>query len=759
MDFILHSVEDVLKNEFGSSMADENVHILDPFTGTGTFITRLLQSGIIPADRLPHKYKHEIHANEIVLLAYYIAAINIEATYHGLLAGNVTGEEDDNDTIPFMEYQPFEGICLTDTFQMAEKADMIDELLEENSARRKRQQKLDIRVIIGNPPYSAGQESANDNNANVQYPALDERIRTTYAAQSSATNKNALYDSYIRAIRWSSDRIKDCGVIGFVTNGGFIEANTADGLRKCLVEEFSNLYIFHLRGNQRTSGERSRKEGGKIFGSGSRSPIAISVLVKNPEAKEHGKIYFHDIGDYLTREQKLEIVSEFGSITGITEKDAWQTIEPDEFGDWVNQRDPFFDTYMNLGDKRNKNHPSIFSVYANGLKTNADSFMYNFSKANLEMNINGFIDFYKKEMNRYKASGVKQPPEKFVEYRADKINWHSGIMPKLARGSYEAYQEHKITKSLYRPFAAQWGYYCGFYNQRVSLLPQIFPKPESENLVICLTLAGTKGFSVLLSDTLPDLHLIGDAQCFPLYLYEKSKLDTGLFAQAGDSDYQRKDAITDEALEHFQSAYPGAEINKEDIFYYIYGLLHSEDYRERYADNLSKQLPRIPRVKQYADFAAFSQAGRNLADLHLNYETIDLNNQAALSGSLNLRITPEGVKGGQDDDFYVTKMKFAKKGDKTKVVYNSKITIENIPEEAYDYVVNGKPALEWVMERQAVTTHKDSGITNDANDWAIETMNNPRYPLELFLRVINVSLRTQEIVRGLPPLRILKAIP
>lgn len=759
VDFILHSVEDVLKNEFGSSMADENVHILDPFTGTGTFITRLLQSGIIPADRLPHKYKHEIHANEIVLLAYYIAAINIEATYHGLLAGNVTGEEDDNDTIPFMEYQPFEGICLTDTFQMAEKADMIDELLEENSARRKRQQKLDIRVIIGNPPYSAGQESANDNNANVQYPALDERIRTTYAAQSSATNKNALYDSYIRAIRWSSDRIKDCGVIGFVTNGGFIEANTADGLRKCLVEEFSNLYIFHLRGNQRTSGERSRKEGGKIFGSGSRSPIAISVLVKNPEAKEHGKIYFHDIGDYLTREQKLEIVSEFGSITGITEKDAWQTIEPDEFGDWVNQRDPFFDTYMNLGDKRNKNHPSIFSVYANGLKTNADSFMYNFSKANLEMNINGFIDFYKKEMNRYKASGVKQPPEKFVEYRADKINWHSGIMPKLARGSYEAYQEHKITKSLYRPFAAQWGYYCGFYNQRVSLLPQIFPKPESENLVICLTLAGTKGFSVLLSDTLPDLHLIGDAQCFPLYLYEKSKLDTGLFAQAGDSDYQRKDAITDEALEHFQSAYPGAEINKEDIFYYIYGLLHSEDYRERYADNLSKQLPRIPRVKQYADFAAFSQAGRNLADLHLNYETIDLNNQAALSGSLNLRITPEGVKGGQDDDFYVTKMKFAKKGDKTKVVYNSKITIENIPEEAYDYVVNGKPALEWVMERQAVTTHKDSGITNDANDWAIETMNNPRYPLELFLRVINVSLRTQEIVRGLPPLRILKAIP
>lgn len=243
-------------------------------------------------------------------------------------------------------------------------------------------------------------------------------------------------------------------------------------------------------------------------------------------------------------------------------------------------------------------------------------------------------------------------------------------------------------------------------------------------------------------------------------MHEKSKLDTGLFAQAGDSDYQRKDAITDEALEHFQSAYPGAEISKEDLFYFIYGLLHSEDYRERYADNLSKQLPRIPRVESYADFAAFSQAGRDLAYLHLNYETLDLNAQVTLTGSLKgLRVTQQGIMGGEPSDYRVTKMKFAKKGDKTKVIYNSKITIENIPEEAYDYVVNGKPALEWVMERQAVTTHKDSGITNDANDWAIETMNNPRYPLELFLRVINVSLRTQEIVRGLPPLRILKAIP
>ena len=392
VDFILQSVEDVLKTEFKTSMADKNVHILDPFTGTGTFITRLLQSGIIPPDRLPEKYKNEIHANELVLLAYYIAAINIEATYHGILTGNLSGENDDLIFEP--EYEPFTGICLTDTFQMGEKADLVDELLEENSARRKRQQELDIRVIIGNPPYSSGQESANDNNANVQYPKLDERIRSTYAARSSATNKNALYDSYIRAIRWSSDRIKDRGVIGFVTNGGFIEANTADGLRKCLVEEFSNLYVFHLRGNARTSGERRRKEKDNVFGQGTRTPIAVSILVKNPQSAEHGKIYFHDIGDYLTRDQKLETVSELGSIAGISQKGGWQAIQPDAFGDWLNQRDPLFDTYISLGEKKNKNVATIFESHSSGVKTNRDTWCYNYSLKTVEKNINQCIAFY-----------------------------------------------------------------------------------------------------------------------------------------------------------------------------------------------------------------------------------------------------------------------------------------------------------------------------------------------------------------------------
>jgi len=754
VDFIIHSVEDVLKTEFNSSMADENVHILDPFTGTGTFIARLLQSGIIPEDRLPEKYKNEIHANELVLLAYYIAAINIEATYHGILTANVSGEQDDLIFEP--AYEPFNGICLTDTFQMGEKADLVDELLEVNSARRKRQQELDIRVIIGNPPYSAGQESANDNNANVQYSKLDERIRSTYAANSAATNKNSLYDSYIRAIRWSSDRIKDRGVIGFVTNGGFIEANTADGLRRCLVEEFSNLYVFHLRGNQRTSGERSRKEGGKIFGSGSRAPIAISILVKNPESNEHGKIYFHDIGDYLSREQKLEIVSEFRSITGITQQQDWQTIEPDEFGDWLNQRDPNFDTYIGMGDKKDKAATTIFESYANGLKSNCDVWIYNSSASIVDQNMQIFIGFYKLEMDRYHAANTAEKAVDFIDYDDSKINWHSGIVPKLQRGNFEPFDEKKKVKSLYRPFHRQWAYYCSFYNQRVSRLPDMFPDQDSENLVICLTLAGTKGFSLLISDVIPDLHLVGDAQCFPLYLYQQQEEKMDMFNQDGEAGYQRKDAITAEALEHFQSAYPGRSVSKESIFYYTYGLLHSEDYRERYADNLVKQLPRIPRMKTYADFAAIAQTGRDLAALHLNYESVALNTQARLNGSLKgLKITEQSVKGGDDADFYVTKIKFAKKGDKSRVIYNGKITIENIPEEAYDYVVNGKPALEWVMERQAVTTDKNSGIVNDSNDWAIDTMSNPRCPLELFLRVITVSLKTQEIVKRLPKLDVL----
>lgn len=746
VDFIIHSVNDILKNEFNQTLGSENVHIIDPFTGTGTFITRLMQSGLISKEQLAHKYKNEIHANEIVLLAYYIAAINIESVYHDLMREN--GEVD---------YEPFDGICLTDTFQLHEKEDLVSVLLEANSGRRKRQKELDIRVIIGNPPYSAGQDSANDNNQNVAYPLLDEKIRNTYAKYSKATLKNALYDSYIRAIRWASDRIKDAGVIGFVSNAGFIETNTGDGLRKCLAEEFSSIYIFHLRGNQRTSGELSRKEGGKIFGSGSRAPIAISILVKNPNAKEHGNIYFHDIGDYLSREKKLEKIIELVSIKGITNNNAWTLITPDKHNDWLNQRDDSFGDHISLGDKKNKKSVTLFNTYSGGIKSNRDAWAFNFSHNYLEIKTKESIAFFNSEVDRFKLdinSDLKV--ESFINYDKARFSWDYANKIDLQKGRKYDFDKSCLVAASYRPFTKTWLYFNRNLLNRVYQLPKYFPDIKADNTLICVTGAGSgKDFSVLITKNISELHFISTSQCFPYYFYEfkNTQSESDLFNEAGQEPVlERREAITNEGLTLFTSTYPTETISKEDVFYYIYGLLHSEDYKARYADNLSKELPRIPCVKKASDFWGFSKAGRELAELHINYESV-------APYPVNYKEGKLAVDMLEAADFRVTQMKFAKgkngeKYDKTTVTYNSKITMQDIPLEAYEYVVNGKPALEWVMERQAVTTHKDSGITNDANDWAIDTMHNPRYPLELFQRVITLSLETMKIVNALPKLDI-----
>lgn len=747
VDFIIHSVNDVLKSEFGKTFADDNVHVLDPFTGTGTFINRLLQSGLIPADRLTYKYKNEIHANEIVLLAYYIASINIETVYH-----------DQMKTVnPDLEYAPFEGICLTDTFEMYEKEDLVSKVLIDNSARRKRQKNLDIRVIMGNPPYSAGQSSENDNNANVKYPSLDSRIEATYAKESTATLQKNLYDSYIRAIRWASDRIKDCGVIGFVTNGGYIDSNSADGLRKCLADEFSSLYFFHLRGNARTSGEQRRKEKDNVFGQGTRTPILIAVLVKNPDAKQHGQIYFHDIGDYLSREEKLEKISDLVSINGITAIDGWTTITPDAHNDWLNQRDDSFNEFIEMGNKKEKVALSIFDNFSQGILTARDSWIYQFSRQKLENNIHNLINFYNTERERVQPLIQSQPHKDIggiVNNDSAKISWTANLKKDVQRNRSLMFAIQSLYKSTYRPFTKSWMYFNRQLNERVYQMPQIFPLVDSENLVISINVNPKKDFCVLLLNNIPDFHALGDVQCFPLYLYQENTIqtsDTDLFSQTEsnttDGKYTRKDAISDDGFKHFQDSYPTETLSKEDIFYYVYGLLHSEDYRIRYADNLSKELPRIPCVKKTEDFWVFSKAGRDLAYWHLNYETVE-------PYKAKLDLGGKSLKQLEDKDFYVTKMKFPKKDQKDTVVYNNSITIREIPLEAYDYVVNGKSALEWVMERQGVSTHKESGIENDANDWAIETMGDAKYPLELFLRVITVSLETTKIVRSLPKLDI-----
>ncbi|GGY21292.1 DNA damage-inducible protein [Rhodanobacter panaciterrae] len=597
VDFIIHSVDHILRTEFGESLGSKNVHILDPFTGTGTFITRLMQSGLISPEQLKHKYKHEIHANEIVLLAYYIAAINIEAAYHDIVGG---------------DYVPFEGICLTDTFQMYEKDDLVDALLVDNSARRKRQKKLDIRVIVGNPPYSAGQKSENDNADNVTYPYLDERIRRTYAARSKATLAKGLYDSYIRAIRWASDRVGDSGVIGFVTNAGFLDANTADGLRQCLAEEFGSIHVFHLRGNQRTAGELSRKEGGKIFGSGSRAPIAISLLVKNPHAAEHGRVFFHDIGDYLNREDKLDKIKAFRSIAGIGEANAWQSITPDAHGDWLKQRDDSFGEFIALGDKKGDGL-KLFDNFSQGVLTARDAWCYNSSHSAVSDNMARMIAFYNDEVVRFGTAHAgldkksrETQVDSFIDTDSTRISWTSNIKQELIKDRQFAFDAVCVTPSLYRPFTKQWVYFNRRFNERVYQLPRIFPDAETKNRVICalgtgskkdfsaliaevapnfdsmekgqcfpehlyemdataaiaasseqraasseqraassensipfgslkaanppnrvicLTLSGTKGFSALMTDTLPDNHLIGDAQCFPMFLYETEETE------------------------------------------------------------------------------------------------------------------------------------------------------------------------------------------------------------------------------------------
>ncbi|MBL1148326.1 MAG: DEAD/DEAH box helicase [Pseudomonadota bacterium] len=740
VDFIIHSVNDVLQSEFGETLGSKGVHIIDPFTGTGTFITRLLQSGLIKPEELPHKYRHEIHANEIVLLAYYIAAINIEAAYHGIAGG---------------DYQPFEGICLTDTFQLYEADDLISKYLADNSDRRMRQKELDIRVIIGNPPYSAGQKNENDNSANVDYPSLDDDIRSTYVANSTAKLKNALYDSYIRAIRWGSDRLGKSGVMAYVSNAGWIDGNAMDGLRKCLAEEYSSIYVFHLRGNQRTQGELSRKEGGKIFGSGSRAPIAITLFVKNPKAKEHGKIYFHDIGDYLTQQQKLDIIRGFKSVSGIAEQNFWQEIVPDDHNDWINQRDDSFDLFIVTGNKGKSNEKAIFENYSLGLMTTRDAWCFNYSAQELTRNIIKMVSFYNTELDRYIANPHRNTANisDFVSSDGAKIKWSNNLKGDLEKNRKLEFNTNNIRVSLYRPFSKQWVYFDRSLNERQAQLRKIFPSGDFDNLVICTTGTGeTQNFSALMCNAVPEYKTHYNGQNFPLKIYESSnECDAGLFAgQDAEDGYRVKDGITDEGLAHFKAAYPGESITKEDIFYYIYGLLHSEEYRTRYADNLSKQLPRIPCVKKAADFWTFSKAGRDLAELHVGYESVKPYEAKLETGSKKL----SELKA---EDYYVTKMKFKKKGDKTKVVYNARITISDIPEEAYDYVVNGKPALEWVMDRQCVKTDKASGIVNDANLWATETMGNAKYPLELFLRVITVSLETMKIVRSLPKLDIATA--
>jgi predicted helicase len=730
VDFIIHSTNDVLNKEFGRGIGDKNVHILDPFTGTGTFITRLLQSGLISKNDLKRKYLEELHANEIVLLAYYIAAVNIENTYHDLSRD--------------IGFQAFDGICLTDTFQISETEEnekLFSDMFPKNSERVVEQKQVPIQVIISNPPYSIGQKSANDDAQNQVYQKLDERIANTYSRQSTGGLNKSLYDAYIKAFRWSTDRLdgKNGGVICFVSNGSWIDGNAQDGFRKVLEREFSVIYVLNLRGNQRTSGELSRREGGKIFGSGSRTPISITLLVKKPESSQNkARIYYHDIGDYLKREDKLSKVSEFKSM--LNPNIDLVEIKPNEKGDWINMRSSHFDSLIPITPKKKYEvkSDSFFVTYSLGLSTNRDAWVYNFNKESIRSNMCRMIEFYNSELVRLQ----KFPKDKILKSlnsNPTKISWSVNLKKDIKNLTKHSYKGEAIKESSYRPFCNQHVYFDRPFIERPGLNMAFFPTEELGNKVICVSPSPNDALSVLITDNMANLHYNGDTQCYPMYYYEEAvKNSPTLFQQTEKQGFVRKNNISDYILDRAQKQY-GKRVMREDIFYYIYGFLHSPKYRTTFSNDLKKTLPRIPLVDDVRDFWKFNKAGKALADLHIEYETAP--------PYKGVKVTGESAKF-----FEVTKMRFPKKDEKNTIIYNSKITISNIPDKAYQYVVNGKSAIDWIMERYQVTTHKASGIRNDPNDWAKE-VSNPRYILDLLLSVINVSVQTVDIVNDLPKVK------
>lgn len=695
VDFIVHSVDDVLKKHFDKSLASKNVHILDPFTGTGTFIVRTLtylkeqmDAGKISLADITRKFTQELHANEIVLLSYYIAAINIEATFN-----EISGKEEG--------YVPFEGIVLTDTFESTETEDTLDDdYFGTNDERLKRQQEVPITAIISNPPYSAKQTSVNDNNANLKYPRLDLRLAETYVSNSTATNKNNLYDSYIRAFRWASDQIGDNGVIGFVSGAGFIDGNTADGMRKSFYEEFNQLYIFNLRGDQRTQGETSRKEGGKIFGSGSRTPIAISILVK--DGSDNHEVHYHDIGDYLSREDKLSILRDKESILNID----WQSVVPDKNNDWINQRDENYLNYSALADEKN----SIFLDRGIGYSSSRDSWVVGFSKDSITCNTKRLTEEFNSQVeNVSDQSKLLMDPTK--------INWSDDLLKRWSKREKIDYNQSDFRYIQYRPFTKKWVNNLRPLIKRPSFWNKAFGETNTEKNLF-LNIGSGKRSSSLISKEISDYQLLFNTKSIPLYSFDNN-------------------ALLDKRIINIKHNWLDLFDNDINVLEYVYGVLHSSEYRKNYANDLQKSLPRIPLLKNKETYV---EIGHKLAELHLNYE-----DQPIWDG-VEVEISKP--------DYRVKKMKHPKMRnaqgklvpDNTKIIYNESITIKNIPEQAYDYVVNGRPAIEWIIYQYQVNKDKKSGITDDPNEFS----DDPKYILNLLLSVITVSMRTLELIDELP---------
>ena len=719
VDFILASADHALRQAFGRSLGDEGVHVLDPFTGTGIFLVRLLQSALIADADLRRKYYQELHANEIVLLAYYIAAVHVEEAYRGRAGG---------------AYEPFDGIALTDTFNLHTARTGFPKVwLPDNSARVERQQKAPIQVVVGNPPWSAGQRSSADDNPNVAYPEMERRIAETYAARSKATLKNSLYDSYKMAVRWASDRIGERGVVAFVTNGSWIDGNVDSGVRACLAEEFTTIYVLNLRGNQRTQGERSRREGGKIFGQGSRAPVAITVLVRDPGAKHDGcRILYRDVGDGLTREDKLARLRDWGSIAGV---DDWQEIAPDRHHDWIGQRSEAFQSLYPVGSKDAKagrTDEAVFALFSRGLATSRDAYIYNFSRQACADNARRMVDDYMDAVREWEAAGNGAPdPDAIAHRHSSHVRWDRELKNNLKRRRKIGFRSDNIGEVQYRPFVKQHCYIEYVLVNNKYRMDRIFPIGLHENRVICVTgLGSTKPFSALIVDTMPDLELISKGQCFPRYRYRPPPDAQDPLPGIGRG-LERIDNVTDAALRAFRARYADDAISRDDVFDYVYGVLHAPGWRDRFADDLAKELPRIPFA---ADFHAFARAGRALAALHLGYET-------------GPEYPLETVGEPRPDRLRIAApMRFADDA-RTALRINDRVTLAGIPAEAHAYQVNGRTPLEWLIDRYRATSDAESGITNDPNAW----FDDPGDLLPAIRRIVHVGVETTRIVEDLPP--------
>lgn len=750
VDFILRSVDGLLDRHFGCNLTDEGVHVLDPFAGTGTFMARLLQlASLIKAKDRLRKYREELHCNEIVLLAYYIADVNIESVF--------------NDARPAgAPYEDYNGICLTDTFQITERHVAPqgrlhfagESYLEGNREEIEAQRRQAIQVIVGNPPYSVGQRSANDNAQNQKYPHLDARVESTYARLSTANNKNSLYDSYIRAFRWASDRVigghdevsnAAGGIVAFISNGAWIDSNSADGMRATLRKEFDHIYVVNLRGNQRTQGELSRREGGKIFGSGSRTPIAITFLVRLPEGRhsdeEGAHIHYHDIGDYLKTDEKLARLKAQKSVTNVDEGAwQWQDITPNGKEDWINQRNSDFDTLVPLApEKKFAEGKAVFVTCSNGLKTNRDGWNYNYSLQKVRESAAMQIGFFNEQAAALKAGTIQE-----VERKQNKISWDAQNLTDVVKGLQYNVSDCEYRTALYRPFNKQNTLYYKPLINRTYQLPRLFPTPEHKNQVICVT-SGNKADLPLITDQMPDLHLNGDCQCFPLYHYRERVDALG----QGTGEYERYPGVTDWFKGQIQQCTGSLMVTDEDAFHYVYAVLHSRDYRDTYADELRKALPRIPLPVSAEMWQHYVSAGRKLADLHLHYERVDpypiAYDPGASTQVMRMRYgklaKPKPGLSGQ-----------AATTDYTTIIVNEQLTLRGLPEEAQQYVVNGRSPLSWLIERYQTTTDAKSLIVNDPNDWGREH-GEPDYVVKLLLRLVTVSLETLKIVNNLPPLR------